>query len=592
MSSLGVLLLLLACASQRPSGTATDGSLTRPERLPANVGGGSAGFTDAQQAASGAASLDKTLVIGIAAEVRAFSTLNGEQNKYVEDLIVGNLFLQDEGGRWFPAIAAETPSIRNGTWMLHPDGSSDIIYKIKPGVKWHDGVEFTVHDFVFSWRIGRDTDLPFEGRDKWLSISAMEPLDDYTLKVTWAGPEAEADTVDHRILWPKPRHILEPVYSRDKQEILAHPYWSTEFVGLGPYKVSRFVHGSHLELTANENYALGSPKIKNVVVRFYNDSNVLISALLAGDVHITLHGARNEGALAMSEGIFLTNQWRASQEGKVLFNPTNIELLSIQWQPEYQKPAALADIRVRQALLHAMNRQALVDQLFSGFTDVAHGWLPPDDPDFKSFEDAITRYEFDPARAQALLAEAGWTRGADGVLVNARGERFELEYRAQGREQESIATAVADFWKQVGIDTQLLFIPSARARDHEWMAKFSGIRNHRMVSLPVGGAIHRYSCLRVPTAANSWLFQTTNPGGYCSEEMQTYWRQVDSGFPFDARMAPFKEMMRVALKDLPNLPLYFEAEPVAVRSNVTGVNRVPPKNRGRIAMHAYTWTLQ
>ena len=583
--------LVLACAPQR-SGVEVGSAIVQSDRLPASIGSGSAGYTEARGAQGAGEIQEKTLVIGIAAEVKAFSTLNGQQNKYVEDLVHGNLFIQEEGGRWIPALAAEIPSLENGTWKLNPDGTSETIYKLRPGVKWHDGVEFTVQDLLFSWQVGKDPELPFESRDRWEAIRGMDALDDYTVRVTWKTWDPEADTLDHRILWPMPRHILEPAYSRDKLELLGHPFWSTEFVGLGPYKLVKFEPGSHLQLTANEDYILGSPRIRNLIVRFYGDSNVLISALLAGDVHMTLHGNRSEGGLTMGDGIVLGSQWSGNAEGKVLFNPYRIAILSVQWQRDFQQPASLADPRVRQALLHGMDRQAIVDQLYRGFTQVADAWIPPRDPDYPSFEEAVTRYDFDPARALALLAEAGWQRGADGVLVNSRGERFGLEYRTQGREEESVATAVADNWKQVGIDTQLLPIPSARTRDQEWMAKFSGVRTHTMVSSPVGGATGRYTCTRVPGPDNNWLNQSSNPGGYCSPEMEARWKQLDEAFPFAARMEPFKEMMRVALKDLPYLPLYFDSEAVAVRSNVIGLNRVPPKTRGRVGMLVQTWTLE
>ena len=74
--------------------------------------------------------------------------------------------------------------------------------------------------------------------------------------------------------------------------------------------------------------------------------------------------------------------------------------------------------------------------------------------------------------------------------------------------------------------------------------------------------------------------------------MEPVFNAFERAFPFNARMEPFREMMRIALKDLPYLPLYFESEAVAVRSNVAGINRVPPKNRGRIGMHSHEWTIQ
>jgi len=585
-----ISLIAVACAPARPG---SDSAFVRQGAQPASAGGGNfeTGGLTALQSQSGEQITDKTLVIGIANEVRGFSNLNNMQNKYVEDLVEGNLFIQDEQGRWFPALAAEAPRLDNGTWKLNDDGTSEAIYKIRPGVKWHDGVEFTVHDLVFWWKIARDKEIPWS-HDRVETIKSMEVLDDHTLRATWTIWEAEGDTIDLRLMWPLPRHILEASYNVDKQQFINHPFWNVEFVGLGPYKVSRFVHGSHIELLAHDDYILGRPRIKHAVIRFYQDTNVLIAALLSGDAHVTLHGSTSEGALTMSDGILLGTRWSETREGKVLFNPYRIALVAIQWNPAYHRPAAMGDVRVRQALLHAIDRQTLVDQRFAGFTSVAEAWVPTEDPDHATMADGLVRYPYDPNRAQQLLADAGWQRGADGVLTNPSGGKFELEYRAVGSDAETTATVIADYWKRVGIETQLNFVARARATDQAWMAKFPGVRDHNMVSVAVGGASSRYTCTRVASERNNWVTQASNPPGYCTEEMERSFEAFERAFPFNARIEPFRDMMRIALKDLPYLPLYFESEAVAVRSTVGGINRVPPKNRGRIGMHAHTWTFQ
>jgi ABC-type transport system substrate-binding protein len=169
---------------------------------------------------------------------------------------------------------------------------------------------------------------------------------------------------------------------------------------------------------------------------------------------------------------------------------------------------------------------------------------------------------------------------------------LEIEYRATGTDAQTIATVVADFWKRIGVDTRLNFVSRARSEDNEWMAKYPGVRNHDMVAAPVGGARGRFDCASVPSERNAWVRQSTNPSMYCAEEMERWATAMDNAFPFSARMEPFREMQRIALRDLPYLPLYFEAEVVPVRANVGGVNRIPPKNRGRLGMLAHTWTIQ
>ena len=150
-------------------------------------------------------------------------------------------------------------------------------------MKWHDGVEFTVHDMIFFWKVATDREIPFASRDRFERVRNMEAIDDYTVRTTWNLWEAEADTVDMRITYPLPRHILEEAYNTDKQRFINHPFWTSDFVGLGPYKLVRLEPGSHMELLAHDDYILGRPRIRNVMLRFYQDSRVLIAAL-AGQI--------------------------------------------------------------------------------------------------------------------------------------------------------------------------------------------------------------------------------------------------------------------------------------------------------------------
>src|SRR5207253_2165317 len=87
-------------------------------------------------------------------------------------------------------------------------------------------------------------------------------------------------------LVPMPRHILEELYLRDKQAFTNSPHWNTEFVGLGPYQVTTWVQGSHLELKRFDAYYLGRPSFDTIVVRFIGDGNAAVAGLLAGSIDV------------------------------------------------------------------------------------------------------------------------------------------------------------------------------------------------------------------------------------------------------------------------------------------------------------------
>src|SRR5205814_3937978 len=133
---LGTVMLVLfvltsACAPSAAPGRGS--AFVQQDVQAASRGGANFEFEGQQTTPQGgdAGSSDKTLVIGLGTEVKGFSAMNNNQQKYVEDLVQGNLFLQDEQGRWFPAIAAETPSLENGSWRLLDNGTSETTYRLR-----------------------------------------------------------------------------------------------------------------------------------------------------------------------------------------------------------------------------------------------------------------------------------------------------------------------------------------------------------------------------------------------------------------------------------------------------------------------------
>src|SRR5439155_23938047 len=124
------------------------------------------------------------------------------------------------------------------------------------------------------------------------------------------------------------------------------PFWTTQFVGTGAYRVRDYQTGSHLILAANDAYVLGRPKIDEIEVRFIQDAQALIANLLSGQVQMTL-GRR----LSIEQGIQVTNQW---PDGQMLVSTSN--WLALYPQFVNPSPAVVANVQFRRALLHATNR--------------------------------------------------------------------------------------------------------------------------------------------------------------------------------------------------------------------------------------------
>jgi peptide/nickel transport system substrate-binding protein len=540
-----------------------------------------------------APSTDKTLVVGTTKPIRGFTSMNDFQHRRLDDLWAGNFMNQLEDGSWEPALLESRISLDDKSWVLNSDGTSDAIYKIRKDITWHDGHPFTVQDIVFGFEVALDKDIPWENRT-YARQAKLKVIDDYTLQITWNSWFGEADVITFRHIEPLPRHILENVYRTDKQRFINHPYWTTQYVGLGPYKVAELVPGDHLTLTAYDKYPKPA-KIKNIIIRMLN-SDVLVSEMLAGKVDVSTSGGPRDGGISLDDGMILAKQWAQSGRGKILIDSRRVVDIRFQMRDEWRDNKAIGDLRVRQALFDSVDRKALIDTLFNGQSEVPNTWVPTTSPVHKVFADHAILYPYDPKKAEQLFAEAGWKKGGGGLLRNAAGEPFKLEARAT-RGYTDVMTIVADYWKKAGVDVNLVVVPQARANDAEWMAKFPGVISHTFVNEAVGGGYHRFSCKRMPIEEEKYVQFPANIGSYCSKDMEEWYDKALNAFPFSESWLPYAMMQEISMRDLPNLPMFFEFEVMAVRSNVKGLNAIAPasmqgRSYSRPFMQAQLWDVQ
>jgi peptide/nickel transport system substrate-binding protein len=486
------------------------------------------------------------------------------------------LMRRDYQGRPSGVLAEEAPSIDRETWKLLPNGGMETTYRLRPSAAWHDGTPLTADDFVFTWKAILNPDLPAIERTPERSIERMEAVDARTLQVHWKEIYTLADEYT---LEPLPRHILEPLIERDPQSFANSLYWSREWVGAGPYKIVDWVPGSHLTGAAFSQYALGAPKIQQIHVSFVPDANQALARVLAGTIDLTVGSV-----IRVEEGATLKEQFEARGEGSVIIRPEGgIRLIDFQFR-EPLNPAA-RDVRVRRALYHALDRQLVIDALQYGLPRVAHMMLAPGDLTFEPAEATVSKYPHDVSRAAALLAEAGWTRGGDGSLRNASGERFDLVVRViEGSLNNKEGQVTSDFWKSIGVNPETEILPRALQNDNERRATFPGV-SFQSTSRDI---LARYSGSSIPTAANSW--RGNNRGGYANPELDRLSSELFRTIDLPARINQHAEILRLISDDLPSLPLYYQVDTYAVRSGLQGVVPSAPGDGWSVAnAHRLYW---
>ncbi len=378
--------------------------------------------------------------------------------------------------------------------------------------------------------------------------------------MTWNALYIDADTMfTGAFASPLPKHLLESTFVNDRQAFQALPYWSSEYVGTGPFKLRQFNPGASVVLAANDEYALGRPKLDEIEVRFILDANTLVTNLLANSVELTLgRGFTVENALQ------LRDQWR---DGRMLYRTR----LWIALHPQFinPNPAVVTDLRFRQAMMYGTDRQQLVDSLQGGLGGVGHVLIGPAEPEYPDVKDSVRTYEYDPRRTAQILEAMGYTRGGDGMYRDAAGSRLAVEIRSNGeRITESAIVPVTNMWNQLGVTTEQVIVPIQRISDREYVSTFPGFRMMRQPN--AANSLSRLRSNLTPTAENRYV--GSNYARYQNPEFDALIDRFYATIPRPERMEVLRQMMRHISENLNLMGLFYDGDFMFANNRLLNVN--------------------
>lgn len=475
-------------------------------------------------------------------------------------------------------LLAELPSIDRGTWRLLPDGGMETTYQLRPGVTWHDGRPLSAEDILFSWEVNRDPDVPNSNAAVVRLISRMEARDASTVAATWTELYPFADRLSHRELYTLPRHLLEKTHQEAKDALLSQPYFSEQYVGLGPYRVARWDRGSHLELQAYDGYFLGRPKIDTIRIHFISDTNTTLANLKAHAIQSFL----TPGGPDFETMSLLKREWETTGYGTAVVEVARWKFIEPQ-KGRLAQPSDLGDARARQALLYGIDRAELARTVYAEHGVVADSWVHPSFKHYPQLQDAITRYTYDPARASAILTELGWRRGGDGVLEKGS-QRFAVLMRTRDEEKEALI--IADNWKGIGVAGAYEQQTAQELRDRQARAQYTGIDISRG-SMPPLTIIRSLVSQQIPTAENRWA--GSNRGTYANPAWDELGRRLLSALDDGKRVEVEREMVRMATVDLPLMPLMYDPDLIATGGGLTGI--LPATGTAHNGQIMHTWNM-
>lgn len=487
------------------------------------------------------------------------------------------LSILDHDANIIPMLAERLPSIEDGSWVLNPNGTMRLTWHLRRNAKWHDGHPFTSKDVRFSWEFGNDPATPARRTTLLENVTAIDTPDDYTAVMHWKVANVFAHVATRTDLHIYPEHIVRPlIEGGDMQQLMAHPYSHEGFVGLGPYRIERWTDDGTIVFKRFEDFFLGPPKIGTIVHHTTANAIGVLTLLLAGAIHRT---SRN--GLGFEEGLIARDQWEAKGEGIVYFMPIGFRRLLL---PPDTLPL-FRDLRLRKALLMAIDRDQLVNTLYAGQARVAHIPLSPQEPGYRASDAGATKYPYDPRRALALLEEAGWRRGSDGVLANAAGERLEFPFRVPvgDTEQVRLQGAVAGFWSEIGVRVRIENATDAQLRDRQFREAFPGASTTD-AGPTIASLSRRWHSRQVPRAETRYVGD--NAAHWAHLEADRTLDQLDNSFRAEETEALLAQLSKLFSDELPALPLYYTPEATAAHKNLKG-GRPRPAGSGQ---NSWNWS--
>jgi peptide/nickel transport system substrate-binding protein len=397
-------------------------------------------------------------------------------------------------------------------------------------------------------------------------MESGEAPDDSTFVLYFKGPYYRAESLGPRAFWIHPQHLLGDAYqkfqaSKDANDLLNLPYWTSEYVHLGPFRLTEFDPGEGLTFEAYDGYFLGRPRLDVVRVRFFGNENALFSNVMAGSVDIVL-----DLALRSEMGFELKDRWERAGQGTVFTYYGYTRFLEPQWRPSFQREPGNLDPRARAALYHALDREALADAIQAGHPELAaFSLLPPIERSHAATKDGLRQFTYDADRARSLFREAGWTAGPDGALRHAtegRPYRTTL-WTTPGGEQE--IAAIAAYWRQVGVEVEENTVSPAQTRDNEFRASFPGWET----TASFGDSILNF--LQGPAASPQTRW-TGNRAGYDDPQMQRLLATYYASLTDTAEAQAAKALSDQVAAELPILPIYYEADHLTVRKGIAALS--------------------
>jgi peptide/nickel transport system substrate-binding protein len=430
------------------------------------------------------------------------------------------------------------------SWEVSPDGKR-ITFHLRKGVTWHDGKPFTSEDVLFTYRRMIAPNTPTAYAEDFKQVKRAEAPDPYTVVVEYGKPFAPALASWGMHILPK--HLLAEYPDISRSPLNKKP------VGTGPFRFVEWKTGEKTVFETNPDYFEGRPYLSRVITRVIPDPATMFLELKSGG--IDMMGVTPLQYTRQTE----TEEFRKS------FHKYRYLSFGYTYLGFRLSHPLFSDKRVRQAIAHAIHKKEIIDGVLFGLGQEATGPYKPGtwvhNPDVK-------RYPFDPEKAKALLAEAGWKAG-DGVLEKGgRAFSFTVLTNAGNESRAKTAAIIQQNLAAVGIKMEI--------RTLEWAAFINEFVDKRKFDAVILG----WSISQDPDQYDIWSSKKTGPKelnfvGFQDAEVDRLLEEGRRTFEAEGRKKAYFRIQEILAEEQPYVFLYYPDALPVVHKRIHGIEPAP-----------------
>ena len=429
-------------------------------------------------------------------------------------------------------------------------------YKIKDGIKWHDGKPLTAEDVAFSYNLYKDTpEYPYLNGYYTPYFSTIEATenDEVVLTLTEAIPNIESQLV---FLYILPKHIWEGV---NKLE-----YENVEMIGSGPFKMAEYVQNEFVRLVANKDHFATPPKVDEAVFQTFDNQDALVQAIKTGQLDLITEMPNTAAdALRGEENVELvTGAPFSPYVADIIFNQVDPDNCPTDAGGLCTGHPALQDRNVRLAMSHATDKQKIIDLVLLGLGAPGLTLIP--DGLGVWYNNTIKDFEYDVAKANKILDDAGYKdAGGDGIRDMPDGSRpltFRLNWPNDSITAPRTAELLSEMWNEIGITVEMQAVDPDALTTQCCPAFDFDIMIWGWYSDPDPSALlYVYTSEAIPTGSSET--------GYSNPTYDELYAQQQTELEFEARKAIVWEMQKIVHDDVVYIIPSYDLEVQAYRTD-------------------------